>query len=103
VTTPSRVPFLPQTPTVAEAIPGSSFDVQTWYAVAGPAKLPRPIVDRLHAEIRKVIAEGEVRKRLDDLGMVAPADTTPEATLAIMKSYQERMSKLIKEAGIKPE
>jgi tripartite-type tricarboxylate transporter receptor subunit TctC len=103
VTTPARLSFLPDIPTVAEAVPGSQFDVQTWYAVAGPANLPRPIVERLHSEIAKVISEGDMRRRLTDLGLAPPNDTKPEATLATMKSYQERMGKLIQAAGIKPE
>ena len=102
-TTPSRVAFVPQVPTIAELVPGSNFNVQTWYAVAGPAKLPRPIVDRLHAEIRKVMDDPEMRKRLDDQGVLMPADTSPEATLAVMREYQDRMSRLVKAAGVKPE
>jgi len=102
-TTPSRVSFAPQVPTVAEVVPGSNFDVQTWYAVAGPAKMPRAIVDRLHAAIDKVLHDPDMRKRLDDLGVLMPADTSPEATLGLMRDYQERMSKLVKAAGIKPE
>lgn len=103
VTTPQRLPFLPDSPTIAESIPGSQFDIHTWYAVAGPANLPRPIVDRLHVEIAKLVADGDYRRRLDDLGVVKPADTRPEAALTAMKSYQERMAKLIEAAGIKPE
>jgi tripartite-type tricarboxylate transporter receptor subunit TctC len=97
------VPFVPQIPTVAELVPGSNFNVQTWYAVAGPAKMPRAIVDKLHAEIRKVMDEPEMKKRLDDLGIVHPGDTSPEVLAAVMKEYQERMTKLIKAADIKPE
>jgi len=102
-TTPARVPFAPQVPTIAELVPGSNFNVTTWYAVAGPAKLPRPIVERLHAEIRKAMDDPEMRKRLDDQGVVKPVDTSPEALAAVMKDYQERMTTLIKAAGIKPE
>jgi tripartite-type tricarboxylate transporter receptor subunit TctC len=102
-TTPTRLPFLPDTPTIAESIAGSNFDIHTWYAVAGPANMPRAIVERLHAEIAKLAAEGDMRKRLNDLGMVPPADTRPEATLAAMKGYQERMGKHIEAAGVKPE
>ena len=102
-TTPKRYPFLPETPTVAEAIPGSNFDIHNWYAIAGPAKLPQPIVARLHAAILKVMALPEVRKRFDDLGVTTPGDTSPEMLLATMKDYQNRMSGLIKAAGIKPE
>lgn len=102
-TTPARLSFLPDTPTIAEAIPGSNFDIHTWYAVAGPANLPRPIVERLHAEIAKLIAQGDMRRRLDDLGLDLPADTRPEATLAAMKLYQERMGKHIRDAGVTPQ
>lgn len=102
-TTPARLAFLPDTPTIAEAIPGSNFDIHTWYAIAGPAHLPRPIVDRLHAEIAKLVASGDFRRHLEDLGIVVPADTRPEAALAAMKAYQERMGRLIQAAGIKPE
>jgi tripartite-type tricarboxylate transporter receptor subunit TctC len=102
-TTPKRLPFLPDTPTIAESIPGSNFDIHTWYAIAGPANMPQAIVDRLHAEIAKIIAEGDMRKRLDDLGMVPPSDTRPAAALAAMKLYQDRMGKHIQAAGVKPE
>jgi tripartite-type tricarboxylate transporter receptor subunit TctC len=101
--TPARVPFLPQVPTIAELVPGSNFNVQTWYAIAGPAKMPRAIVDRLHAEIRRIMDDPEMKKRLDDQGVVRPADTSPEALAAMMKDYQDRMTVLVKAAGIKPE
>jgi tripartite-type tricarboxylate transporter receptor subunit TctC len=103
VTTPTRLPFLPDIPTVAEAIPGSNYDIQTWYAVAGPANLPQPVVEKLHADIGKVVADPDMRRRLIDLGIVPPADTKPESAVAYMKSYQERMGKLMQAAGVKPE
>ncbi len=101
--TPARVPFLPQVPTLAELVPGSDFNVTTWYAIAGPAKLPRPIVERLHAEIRRAMDDPDMKKRLDDQGVIRPADTSPEALAVVMKDYQERMARLIRAAGIKPE
>jgi tripartite-type tricarboxylate transporter receptor subunit TctC len=102
-TTPRRASFLPDVPTVAELFPGSNFDVQTWYAVVGPAKLPAPIVDKLSAAIAKVVADPAMRKRLDELGIVAPTDTSPAATLETMKSYPRRMAKFVEAAGIQPE
>ena len=103
VSTPNRLSFLPDIPTIAETVPGSHFDVQTWYAIAGPASLPKPVVDRLHADIAKVVADADMKKRLTDLGIVPPADTRPEATTAAMKTYQDRMGKLMQAAGVKPE
>ncbi len=103
VSTPVRLPFLADIPTIAETVPGSNFDVQTWYAVAGPANLPKPVVDTLHNAIAKVAAEPEMGQRLIDLGIVPPKDTGPAATLAEMKDYQQRMGKLMQAAGVKPE
>ena len=102
-TTPSRVPYTPQIATIAEQIPGSNFNVTTWYAIAGPAKMPRAVVDRLHAEVRKAMDDPEMRRRLEEQGVVRPSDTSPEALAAVMKDYQDRMTTLIKAAGIKPE
>jgi tripartite-type tricarboxylate transporter receptor subunit TctC len=103
VSTPTRLPFLPDIPTIAEAIPGSNFDVQTWYAIAGPANLPTSVIERLHDAVAKVVADSDMTKRLLALGIVPPVDTKPEAALATMKSYQQRMGKLMQAAGIKPE
>lgn len=101
--TPTRPSFLPDVPTVAELVPGSNFDVQTWYAIVGPAKLPAPVVEKLHAAMAKVLADPEVRKRLDDLAVVAPADTSPAATGDMMKRYPQRMARFVEAAGIQPE
>lgn len=103
VSVPSRLSFLPEVPTGIESGVGPAYDVQTWYALAGPAKIPRPIVERLHAEMAKILAEPEMQKRLIDFGIAAPADGSPEAALSHMKSYTEQMGRLMKAAGIKPE
>jgi tripartite-type tricarboxylate transporter receptor subunit TctC len=45
----------------------------------------------------------DMRRRLEEQGVVRPADTSPEALAAVMKDYQDRMTALVKAAGIKPE
>ena len=103
VSQPARMPLLPDVPSVDEALGGSGFDVQTWYGFAGPANLPRPIVARLHAEIMKILAEPDMKKVIANVGLVAPADPSPEASQALLKSYQQKMGTLLQSAGIKPE
>lgn len=103
VTTPKRVPFLPHVPTVAEAIPGSRFDVQTWYAIAGPAKMPADVVNRLHDAIARIVVQPDMRKHLDDLGLVAATDMSPAAMRAMMQEYQARIGHLVQAAGITPQ
>ena len=54
-------------PTVAETLPG--FIMSLWYAAYGPAGMPRPLVERLNAEINKALAVPEVRSRLAGIGV----------------------------------
>lgn len=103
VTTTRPVPAVPNVRPVADLLPGSQYDVQTWFAIAGPANLPKPIVERLSTEIRTVLAEPEMRAKLDGLGMVVPDDPSSTATAQLMGQYQARMGKLMKEAGIVPQ
>ncbi len=103
VSVPNRMPFLPDVPAAAEALGNNGFDVQTWYGFAGPAKLPKPVVDRLHAEIMKILAEPDMRKVIAGLGLVPPADPSPEASAAMLRAYAPKMGKLLQSAGVKPE
>jgi len=64
VTGKTRWRDFPDVPTVAEeAIPG--FEVISWTGLTGPAKLPRPIVDKLNAEVRRVISVPDVKDKLE--------------------------------------
>jgi tripartite-type tricarboxylate transporter receptor subunit TctC len=103
VTTPTRMPWLPDVPTIAEVVKGSNFDIQTWYAIAGPANLPKPVVERLNAAITKVASEPAMSKRFAELGLTPPSDTKVDAIAPYMKDYQQRVGALVKAAGIKPE
>jgi tripartite-type tricarboxylate transporter receptor subunit TctC len=100
VTSPKRSQFLPDTPTIAETVPG--YDVVNWYAIFAPAKTPAPIVSRLNAEIVKALAAPEVRKRFTDLAL--DADTsTPEELGAYLGREIKKWAQVVKTAGIKPE
>jgi tripartite-type tricarboxylate transporter receptor subunit TctC len=98
VTSPARVSVLPDVPTVAESgLP--DYRVITWNGMAGPANLPRPIVDRLAAEVRTVMAMPEIRDRLLPLA-VEPAANGPEAMLQLITSDTEMWGRVIRAAGI---
>jgi tripartite-type tricarboxylate transporter receptor subunit TctC len=98
VTEPKRSPLLPDTPTVAETLPG--FDMSVWYAAFGPAGMPPELVTRLNAEINKALAVPEVRARMDAMG-VELVKSTPEQLAASLRRDTERYDKVIKELGIK--
>jgi tripartite-type tricarboxylate transporter receptor subunit TctC len=98
--TAQRVPGI-DLPTVAEAgYPG--FEVTSWYAIFGPAGIPRDVTQKLAGEIHKAVNETDLRERLKGLG-TTPIGSTPEALAAYQRSDIERWTKVVKTAGIKPE
>lgn len=99
VTGAKRLPFLPQTPTFAEAgLP--NFEHRTWLGVYAPTGTPRAIVDKLNAEISKMMASPKIKQKLDDNG-VDPYLSTPEQFTKMMHAETEELVKLIKTVGIK--
>ena len=101
VTTLVRSPSLPDVPTVAEAaIPGFEWD--QWYGLFAPAKTPRPLVNRLSREMARVLGLQETRERLAIRGSV-PKPSTPEQFDKFVRAEVEKVTKAIKDGGIKIE
>lgn len=99
VTSAKRLKVLPAVPTMAESgVPG--FEVEQWQAVYVPANTPKPVVQRLNAEIARILNEPEVAARLDSLG-VTPAGGTPEQLAGVQKTDTAKWARVIKTAGIK--
>jgi len=99
VTGRTRAPVLPDVPTVNET-GVAQFEYEAWNGVLVHAKTPPDIVQRLNAEIRRVIALPEVRERLSALGYVPASNATTEFT-AMLADDLARFGKVIREAGIK--
>jgi tripartite-type tricarboxylate transporter receptor subunit TctC len=98
VSTATRIPALPDVPPINDTVKG--FDVASWQMVVAPAKTPRPIVERLHAELKKQFATPEVSAQVAKTGML-PIQTTTIADLqAFVKSEIARWGKVVKQAGI---
>jgi tripartite-type tricarboxylate transporter receptor subunit TctC len=99
-TTAKRSAAAPDIPTVAESLPG--FEATTWFAMFAPANTPKPVVDRLNAEIVRVFKLPEVAERLKTLGLDAVLSTSDE-----LGKYQAteivKWAKVVKESGAKAE
>lgn len=101
VTSPQRAPDLPDVPTLAESgLPG--YSVTPWSGIYAPAGTPPGIVNRLNAEINRMMQQPEVRERILSTGLV-PVGGTPAELGNYLKSEIARWTKVVKEAGIKPE
>jgi tripartite-type tricarboxylate transporter receptor subunit TctC len=98
VTGKTRWRDFPEVPTVAETII-PNFEVISWTGLAGPAKLPQPIVDRLNAELRKALAAPDVKSRLEAMGG-DPRATTPDEMKALVTRQYETWKKLAVEANL---
>jgi tripartite-type tricarboxylate transporter receptor subunit TctC len=101
VTTSTRIPALPDIPTVAEsAVPG--YEVVSWYGLIGPKGMPRPIVDRLNAEVTKALRLKETAERLQSDGQ-SPAGGSPEQLLATIEKEIVLWRKVVSNIGVKAE
>jgi tripartite-type tricarboxylate transporter receptor subunit TctC len=101
VTTPKRMSLLPKSPTVAESgLPG--FAAVLRYGLLAPAGTPRPIVDRINAELRKIVGSSEMLDRLAKEGS-DPVASSPEEYAADMVREDELWGPLIRKLGLKVE
>ncbi len=101
VTTPQRISMLPDVPTTAEVgMPG--YEVASLFGVAAPAKTPKPIIDKLNAEITRILAKPEVQEQLLNQGAYA-VTTTPEQAEARIRQEITMWAKVIKDSNIKPD
>jgi len=97
----TRTPALPGVPAIGEFVPG--YAMNTWTGMLAPAGTPRPIVERLSAEVGRILRDPQVvNDRLVAHGL-EPKPTTPERFQEIIKDELVMYAKLAKDASIKPE
>ncbi len=101
VSSRTRAPSLPDTPTFIEAgVP--DFESSSWVGILAPAKTPRPVIDRLNKELNALLVSPDVVERLGKLGIVATPGT-PEQYGAQLKADLDKYGAVVKAAGIKAE
>jgi tripartite-type tricarboxylate transporter receptor subunit TctC len=101
VTTAGRIPQAPDLPTIAEqGFPG--FDATSWGGIMGPARLPAPVVERLHAAVLRAMALPQVRDALIRQG-IEPRTSTPAEFAGHVASEVRRWTAVVQQANIQPE
>lgn len=101
VSTARRSAAAPDVPTVAEAA-GIDFDVSLWQGFFAPARTPKEVVARLNGEIRKVLAQPDVKAKLHAAGADV-ADSSIDQFTEFTRAESRKYLAIIKEAGIRPQ
>jgi tripartite-type tricarboxylate transporter receptor subunit TctC len=102
VSTLNRTAALPEVPTLAESSDLKNFEAASWIGYAAPAGTPREVLQRLSAEMHKLLQERELKERLTQLGL-DPAPSSPEEMAGFLLREQERYAQIIKAANIRLE
>jgi tripartite-type tricarboxylate transporter receptor subunit TctC len=97
-TTPKRLPSNPELPAMAEALPG--FEVVGWYGIIGPPGMPQPLVQKLHAELVKILNSPDVKGRIESDGS-QPVGSSPEEFRKFMHADLEKWADVVKRSGAK--
>ena len=98
MTTAQRSALVPDIPTLAESgLPG--FETVAWFGLFAPAGTPKPILDKLQAEVARIVREPEIRERMTALGG-EPVGNSPEAFAAIVKGDVAKWKKVVKDANV---
>lgn len=100
VTSEKRLPQLPEVPAVSEIIPG--FVTGSWQGILAPAGTPEPVVQKLHAEVTKILQMDDVKEKLEQLG-AEPLEMSPSEFESWMQTKVSEWAAVVKEAGIKIE
>jgi tripartite-type tricarboxylate transporter receptor subunit TctC len=99
VSTAERVGAGPDIPTLDE-VGLKGFDASSWQMVIAPAGVPKPILDRLSADLRAIVAEPDVRKEFERRGLLPLKSGTPEELQAFVKSEITRWGAVVRKAGV---
>jgi tripartite-type tricarboxylate transporter receptor subunit TctC len=96
-----RSSIVPDIPTVSESgLPG--FDSWNWFGIFGPANTPQPVVERVNAEMNRILTDPAIKERFYMLGFEITGGTPAEFS-AVAQSEAQRWSRVIREANVKPE
>jgi tripartite-type tricarboxylate transporter receptor subunit TctC len=98
VTTKERAPAAPELVPIAElGVPG--FEAAAWQMVVAPAATPKPVVDKLHAELKAIMATQEARQAIERIGLVPVSTGSPEEMQAFVRSEIVRWGEVVKRSG----
>jgi len=100
VSSKARLPILPEVPAFSESSGADDYEAVSWHVLLAPAATPAPVVDRLHGEMKRIMAAPDMVKRVADLGLI-PFDTQPvDGIRTYIRSEQEKWGSLVRKLGL---
>ena len=100
VSASQRLPLLPDVPPFSEASGASDYEGVSWHMLLMSSKTPRPIVDRLHAEMKRIMADPEMRQKISAIGLIPNPPMSVEETQSYIKSERVKWGGLVKRLGL---
>ena len=101
VSSSQRLPLLPDVPPFSEAASAPDFEAVSWHILLAPAKTPKDVVDRLQAEMMKIMADPEMKEKTSNIGLI-PFDTpSVDGMNEYMKSERVKWGSLVEKLGLK--
>ena len=100
LTGPDRSAAAPEIPTIAETLPG--FDAQSWHGLFAPAGTPKPVIDQIAADIKRIFEQPAVTAKLKEIGAI-PSPMTPDEFAAFGTAERAKYKEIAAKAGIVPQ
>lgn len=100
VSSTARLPSLPEVPSFAEASGAPDFEAVSWHVLLAPAATPREIVNRLHEEMKRIMAAPDMAQRVVNLGLIPHPTPSIEGVQQYMRAEREKWGALVKSLGL---
>ena len=101
VSSSTRLPLLPDVPPISEATGVPDFETISWHVLLAPAKTPKDVVDRLHAEMKKIMSDPEMKTKVANIGLIPITPPSVSETSEYIKSEQAKWGALVEKLGLK--
>ena len=100
VSATTRIPSLPDVPPFGEAAKAPDFEAVSWHILFAPAATPKPIIERLHAEMKKIMADPEMIKLTEKIGLLPVDSPNTDGIQKYLASEREKWGSLVKQLGL---
>ena len=91
---------MPELPPIGEAVGAPDFEAVSWHVLLAPAGTPQDVVDKLHAEMKRIMEEPGMRKKIADIGLIPLDIASVEQSRAYIKAEGEKWGSLVRKLGL---